>query len=192
MLFKKKELPFDEKPLVCQYLLSAYSLGIIQANSKELGKDLMPWLSSKFINCSFDSNQPPEIDSKFSVIVFDGDATNDQVLCITPISIPIDSTEKISGECFLCLLNDLLSTGNYIVGMFNEKYIPSMPPYHKIDAPHTFLLFGFDDEKKQYSSAGFVDDLRFSNYSVSYDDFLKSIISLEENRPNVVINAIKF
>ena len=188
----KIELPFDNKPLVCQYLLSAYSMGIIQANAKKLNKEIMPWICSRYVNCSFDNNQPPEINSKFSVQVFDGNATNDNVLVCTRVAIPIEEVIESEGKHFIGLLVDLISSGNYIVGMFNEKNIPIMSSYQKKDAPHTFLLFGIDHETSHFSSAGFVEDLRFSKYSVSFNDFLNSIKSLKDNTPYVLLKTVKY
>ena len=184
-------LPFDEHPLVCQYLLSAYTLGIIQANAMLMGKDISPWLYSKYINCSYKKDYSNESTANFSVQVFDGNATNDNVLSIIELHIPKKEIELREGIRFLELLRSLISSRYYITGMFNEKHIPQMTAYKRYDYPHSFLLYGFDDEKRQFLSTGFLNNQRFSSYCIDYQTFFNSILDCNGNE-NLVIKVIKF
>ena len=99
-------LPFDDSPIVAQYLNNTYILGIIQANAEKRGQDITPWLCSKFINCSFFKGyRPDNNNTRFSVQVFDGSATNDSKLKCVPIYVEREQFNLNEGGFIFELLN---------------------------------------------------------------------------------------
>lgn len=168
------ELTFDEHPVVCQYLNNTIILGIIQANAERYKKDITPWICSKFINCSYlDKNT----NAKFSVQVFDGDATNDgKIKCVT-FHMERGQFERYNGKYIFDFFEDIISSGYYITGIFNERYIPEMSAYNNYDYHHTYLLYGFDRTNREFYSAGFlIDALKYdesAEYVVNYPRLLQ-------------------
>lgn len=181
------ELPFDEHPIVCQYLNNTIILGIIQANAEKRKKDITPWICSKFINCSYLAKNT---NARFSVQVFDGDATNDGKIKCVPFCIEREHVVIYNGERIFDFFEDLISSGYYITGIFNERYIPKMSAYGRYDFPHTYLLYGFDKTNKTFYSAGFLKNNQYEKYSIHYNDFYKSMCETTQN--GIHVDALKY
>lgn len=181
------ELPFDEHPVVCQYLNNTIILGIIQANAERYKKDVTPWICSKFINCSYlDKNT----NVRFSVQVFDGDATNDgKIKCVT-FHMEREQFERYNGKYIFDFFEDIISSGDYITGIFNERYIPEMSAYNNYDYHHTYLLYGFDRTNREFYSAGFLKNNQYEKYSIRYNDLYKSVC--ETTQTSIRIDALKY
>ncbi len=168
----KFELPFDDKPVVCQYLTNALCLGIVQANAKMLGKDISPWLCSKFINCSHLNDS--SVTARFSVQVFDGDATNDNAIRRLHYSFKPELLQK-EDRLFVFIKQQLLS-GHYIMGSFNEKYIPGMRAYNRYEFEHPYILMGYKEvsNKVILRAAGFLEN-GYDLYDIEFNDYVKSM-----------------
>ena len=168
-------LPFDMSPGCIAYHNKAFPLGILKANLKEY--DL--WMTSKFINCIYRKNE-----HFFDLL--DNDIwgtqqglTETQTISVLPEVVSngyIDVTD---------LLEFMFQSGYYLTGVYNEYYIPRKKPYKEFNYLHDYVLFGFDDRKKVFLSAGYIDTQKYETFEINYSDYLESICKIGTSRVNL-------
>ena len=183
----KATLPFEIDTYVNQYLDQSYPYGIIQANAKINNIDIMPWIASKFINYSFNQS----IDkNQFSVQIFDANGINDGKL--TQDIVNLDRTEYLSNNAtpLINYIIDLIRSGHYVLGQFNEKYVAQMSIYQKMDFIHTYILYGFDSSSSQFKSAGYVNGHKYQEYNLSFDDYYNAI--KYNNEKHITLRVTKY
>lgn len=152
-----KLLPYPQMPHFICYHNKAFPSGIIQANSPE---DITKWLCTKCINVVYNPNSPQ---NKFDLSVWDiwGNSeglTTQQVFAIKKDLIPLININMLS------MFRTFIDHGCYILGTYNEKYIPLKWAYDKENYNHDFLIIGYDDDS--FYSAGFVADSRFKHFKI--------------------------
>ena len=175
-------LPYSDSPYTQMYHNEAFSLGIIQANAQT---DITPWLCGKFVNCFFS----PIYNNQFKILWHDNWAEEDGILTNQRINLLIETFQQFPYG-YLDLLKRMIDLGGYPHGDYNEEYIPGKAAYQLKHHQHDFLLFGYDDEKQLFSSAGYLKDGRFQKFFIPYENMVKSISTLKRDR--VALNFWKY
>jgi len=168
-------LPFDDKPITVMYHNIAFPMGIIQGNAKT---DLIPWLCGKYINCYFDPKSPQ---NKFNICISDNWTIIDKIIFKQSIAIDRELFSDLHFD-ILTLLRKMLSYGHYVHGNCNEEFIPGKYSYQKAYFPHDFLLIGYNDISKCFSSVGYLNDGYFQRYEIPYENMLNSMITMKRER----------
>lgn len=184
----KNVLPFDNKPCICQYVDEVYSLGIIQANAAQNGMDLLPWLASKYNNCAFYvGNQKVRINCQFSVNTFDTFALNDNFMWKFHMVTDKEIIKSDYPEVLLNWISDCIRCGYYIMGYFNEMYIPQMQAFQKNEFTHPFIIYGFDDSQRVFYSSGFLRSGRYSPYLIKTNDLIQALEKSNEESIDITL-----
>lgn len=153
------DLPFEYSPFFKTYQYLAFFFGILQGGNP----NTLPWIYCNFIFCcntNFDCND--NILSYYK-----------NVISRTPL---ISLSSNISQDELISIIEDALINGYYINGLFDEYYIPAKKSYGCHHMMHDYIITGFDDQTKTFSSAGYTSNLTYQKFSIPYSDFYNSII----------------
>ncbi len=164
-------LPFEPSPAVRCYHNNAFPLGIIQGNAKVLNKDITPWIIGKYLNCVFNYDAT---DNRYEIDMTDWWGIDEKIVYHQCIDMRIDTLEKV-GIDGINLIKQLLNENFYVSGMFNEKHIPGKASYKKWDYVHDFIVYGYDDNKEVYYSAGYLGNRKYSAFEIPYKNFVASL-----------------
>ena len=162
------KLPVEFNPYFQCYHNMAFPLSIIQGNAKALGKDIIPWVSGKYLNCTFDHTPS---DNKFEIYVEDSWGVGEGILDNQYISVKT-KLFNILGIDLIKSLRTVLADGWYVHGMYNEKYIPGKEAYLKYDYCHDYILYGFNDDKQIFYSIGYLANKKYVPFEIPYDNYL--------------------
>ena len=172
-------LPFELNPIMQGYQYTAFPMSIIQGNAKS---DLTPWLCGKHINCCYNTNQ---VSDKYSMSTCVSECycycRGENVLKFQHISFEKE-TYEIVGLNLIEFVKRLIQTSHYICGHYDEYYIKNKSAYNKFHYRHDYILFGYDDEKQIFYSAGYTNRNIYEGFNISYDDYLKSLVNLNEEQ----------
>lgn len=171
-------LPFSEQPLIACYHNMAFPMGIIEGNASVFNKDITPWAIAKFLNVIF--IDAPNSNS-YDICLFDKWGTNDGILFHQYINM----FKSIYGKLQINIikyLSELIKSGCYITGAYNERYIPGKMVYQQADFLHDYILYGVNENRKIFYSAGYLKDKRYRSYEISFSDFINSIYNTSNDR----------
>lgn len=161
---RKIILPFTINVEAKAYQYSAYALGAIKASLT----DSHLWAAGKFLSIYFESNN--------QLHMYDADFWSINEGITTQSSITINLAAMcLSRSELLEVVKHKIIDGNYIVGMFDEFYIPRKISYGKRHYFHDYLLYGFDESQQILKAAGYLDNARYDVYDIPYDAYLDSI-----------------
>lgn len=171
-----KILPFNSTPSIKNYQLKAFELGIIEAYEK----NIKPWIYNKYINQLYMVK-----DKRFSFTNYDRwhaseGVTECQKLCVKASMLE----SKECGIDILQLIHDMINTGHYVYGRYNEYYIPKKSSYQIKYYVHDFLIYGYDDAKQIYYSAGYLFDRKYQAFTIPYSNFYNSLKSVTTEKLN--------
>lgn len=169
---QKVLLPYQEHPHSLMYHYLAFSLGIVYGNA---AGNMNPWLSNKYVNCSFSDKQA----NKFTYAVEDVWFTTDQILLKQTIELYPEQYQLIFQADLLTLFRRMLNLGYYICGLYNEEYIPGKWNYQKQYHQHDFILIGYDNVKQCFLSAGYLKDRVFHRFEIPYDAMKQATATLK-------------
>jgi len=124
------------------------------------------WLYNKYIQLYFDT-QENTIDYEYDYFFYKTTA-----LVKGFMSIPHSCLEK---QEILKLTKNIVFSGGYIYGNWNEFYIEGTSSFMKQLFRHNFFIYGYDDDKEELNAAGYLDDGYYHNFSVKYDNFVQSL-----------------
>jgi len=161
------KLSFELNPVTQYYHSVAFPMGIIQGNAEV---DITPWLCNRHVNCMF--LWQPNIRS-FDTNIVDPWCKKANILKEQQISL-YKGTYKILDINFIVLFKKILCARYYVTGFYNEKYIPVKGTYQKKDNVHDFILYGYDDDKKVFFSAGYYNG-RYSPFEIPYENMNMSL-----------------
>ncbi len=165
-----RTLPFDMEVECIAYHNRAFELGIIKANLSEYRK----WLPQKLINCLYTLREGYPL---FEII--EDDMWELQQGLAERQTIYVNTAAFKQGYiAVLDLIQYMLRTGHYVIGFYNEFYIPGKKAYKTYNFWHDYVLFGYDDEKKLFASAGYLAGGKYEKFEIKYDDFLDSIYNI--------------
>lgn len=178
----KKEilLPFEDDCYTLSYQCSAFPIGIIQANAQN---DILPWLASKYINCSYHRG------NIFDICVTDKWFCLDEKLIFQCVNLTKDLYIDQSVD-IVELLRMMIDLRCYPNGMYNEEYICGKTNYKKSYFSHDYLLIGYNDEKRVFYSVGYLADGKFQRFSIPYDSMKQALETLKGT--NIIFYFLKY
>ncbi len=165
------KLPFEPAPLVRTYHYDVFTLGIIQGhNSLE---KITPWLCGRYLNCYYGALGGEKLFATDPVDLWCGE---DNIMWRTCLDLP-EKPQGISNSEIIELMRLMLKNHHYIIGRYNERYIPGKNAYCEYDYMHDYILYGFDDKRKVFFSVGYMRDGRCRPFEITYEDMYKSILN---------------
>lgn len=170
-------LPFTIDVEMRAYHNKSFPLGIIKANIA----DYDVWLCNKLINCiCYENNVLDAIDD---------DLWSEKVGLTHNESLFLKREEFNQKNPDIITKNiEMLEQGRYIIGVYDEFFIPGKRPYQKRHFNHDYVIFGYDDEERVFKSAAYIyNSIVKSEYDywVCYRKIDKSYV------PTVEIKHIK-
>lgn len=159
----EKKLDFFE-PEIRTYNHHAFPTGILSGLYKEEA-----WLYNNFSQLEFDSNSRRNID-----YVFDYFFEKDKYFIKGYYMFPkmVQQTGEIIER-----ITELISTGSYIVGIYDEFYISKKAPYKKWHFEHNYILHGFNKDKKFFYSSGYIgNDMKWKKYCITFKEFVDALV----------------
>lgn len=158
----KISLPFEYSPFFKTYQYLAFFFGILQGSKT----NTLPWIYCNFIFCC-----STNFDFDDNIWSYQKD-----VVTRTPL---ISTNSNISQDELVSIIRTALINGYYINGLFDEYYIPVKKSYRRCHKMHDYILTGFDDQTKTFSSAGYILDSTYQKFTISYSDFYNSIMKAQ-------------
>ena len=157
-------LPFTTNVEAKAYQYSAHALGAIKASLKNSHL----WAAGKFLSVYFESNNQLHMyDADFWSI--NEGITTQECMVINP------SANDSFRKDLLEFIKNKIRGGSYIVGMYDEYYIPKKKAYQEYHFLHDYLVYGFDDTKNVLKSAGYLSNSRYEAYEIPYEAYIDSI-----------------
>lgn len=157
-----KNSSIGKKPWIQAYHFRNYELGLLQ--------DKAPWIFSKYINCCYNSKASglfnhfiPE-DRYFAR----SGAMLVQQFRFDKTIIPLDIID------FLQWAKNLIDNNWYIMGFFDEYYIPAKSSYKNRHFRHSMLIYGYDD-MQLFHAMGYTKERKYRSFTLTYDEFVSSI-----------------
>ena len=172
------KLPFSDKPLVTCFHNMAFPLGVIEGNANNLDLDITPWVISKFLNPIF-VETPEKI--TYDICLVDKWGIDEGILFYQFINMFKRIYDNLNFD-IAEYLSKMIREGCYVIGTYNEKYIPGKADYQNGDFMHDYILYGVDEERKVFYSAGYLKDRKYQSYEISFSDFIKSIYNTPGDR----------
>ncbi len=168
-------LPFETSPFIKTYVNHAYPFGIIEAN---FGEDVLSrLLCDKYVNCIYVRNDR----NKFYITESDnwfeqnGVMTHKAYMCIEK---SMSCVEESIAET-----KRRLSVGEYVLARLNEGRLSAVNQGRTYDFDHECLIYGFDDEAKQYRTAGYIKrsgrGKQYVPYSITYEEYADALYNVE-------------
>lgn len=159
----KRILELEKNTWIQAYHIRNYELGILQKKT--------PWILSKHINCYYDpramgifNHCMPEkryfVKSKAMLV---------QKYRFDKSFLSLDICN------FIMWAKRLIDGGWYIMGYYDEYYIPETDSYRRRHFRHTMLIHGYDDESKLFYAMGYTSDRKYQSHCLTYDEFISSI-----------------
>lgn len=157
----KKVLPIYQ-PSIRAYLRHAFPMSIIEDKAFEFG-----WIFSKYIQIEYHK----EGKGYLNYIYYDFFKKDGifiryyyQIYCLK-------DKDKI-----INLIKELIDNNTYFFSEWNEKLIPNKAAFAKYDFPHACLIYGYDDEKQELYTEGYMtENWQWKIHTVQYDVFLNAL-----------------
>lgn len=170
------QLPFQLNPSLKTYQLKAFELGIMEAHEDSI----RPWIYNRYINQLYMIK-----DRRFTYTNYDRwhaleGVTECQKVCVEVKQI----YARDSGLDIIALIDEMLKSGHYIYGRYNEFYIPGKAQYQKNYFCHDFILYGLNIEENSYYSAGYLADGHYKGFLIPKDAFHQSLVSVKGEKLN--------
>lgn len=162
----KRILPFTLNVEMVAYQNRAFWLGIAKANLYKYEL----WLCNKLTNSVFWENgilEPFEEDP-WSL---QEDMFEEQCIGFHPQLFTLEGID------LLTLNKSMIERGYYVLGNYNECYIPQKKAYRVCDFDHDYILFGYDDSTETFKSAGYTNSGKYEVFDITYRDYLLAVIN---------------
>lgn len=160
---KNKVLPLEKNTWIQAYHIRNYELGVLQNKT--------PWILSKHVNCKYDpkavvlfNHCTPEkrYFSKSKALIVQRFRFDKSFLSLDILS-------------FIQWAKKLLDRGWYIMGYYDEYYIPETARYLQCHFRHTMLIYGYNDQLQSFYAIGYTSDRKYRSHCLTYDEFVSSI-----------------
>ena len=69
----------------------------------------------------------------------------------------------------------MLEQGFYVSGTYDEFFIPGKGAYQVRSFVHGYIIYGYDDLKGVFKSAGYLADGRYKQFDIIYEDYYRSV-----------------
>lgn len=164
-----KKLPITRPPII-GYVIHAFPLSIIFNHD-----ECMPWFFCNYIQLVCNTQLNTNFLDFFSLCTA---ITEIQWVDSVYPGIPWINRNSISGQTFMdcninkeeIIINSLIGD-NYIVCHLDEFHVPNRYSYQNEHYPHENLIYGFDNESKEYDILGFDSRGIFGSSKISYSEF---------------------
>lgn len=157
-------LPFTTNVEAKAYQYSAFALGAIKTSLT----DSHLWATGKFLTVYFERNN--------QLHMYDADFWSISEGITTQSNITINrNTMRFSRTELLEIIQEKIRAGNYVVGVFDEYYIPQKNACGNFHYFHDYLIYGFDESQRVFKAAGYLINARYDIYDIPYDAYLDSI-----------------
>ncbi|HEY5588530.1 MAG TPA: hypothetical protein VIK86_06195 [Candidatus Paceibacterota bacterium] len=172
------KLPIDADPLVRCYLQPGYSIAVLNAENKTF----INQICNEFINVSVEENsQRFYLEFCTSTYFFD-DLKNCKhysycTLNMTFENIHMTNTFYQKTYDTVGYIIDMITSGYYVIGYWDEFYVPEKNAFQKYHFSHHYLAYGYDLGKKIMHIMGYDKMGIYKNLDVPFDDFERSIFS---------------
>lgn len=170
---KQFVLPYTLDVEVRMYQDKAFPLGVIKANIDNY--DI--WLCNKLFDCVYENGLFDIKDDDLWSI--DAGMTCVQNIYVAPESLSFKGMNLIEFN------KSMLNKRHYITGTFNEFYIPGKSAYFSYDFNHDYVIFGYDDMKKVFKSAAYLQNRSYSFVDIAYEDYINAVTKNKISKANV-------
>lgn len=155
-------LPYEMQVETITYQHHAFALGIIKPNIQQYDQ----WLCNKFINCVTDKGVTLHEEDiwmvKYGLCIKTGGYMNYEAFHVFCPNI-VEKNKRMLEEKF------------YILGSYDEFYIPGKASYQAQPFVHGYVIYGYDDQKGVFKSAGYLADGRYKKFDITYEDYYRSV-----------------
>lgn len=158
-----KILALEKNTWIQAYHIRNYELGILQKKT--------PWILSKHINCYYD----------FKAMGIFNHCMSEKRYFAKSKAMIVQKFRFDKRFLSLDILNfvqwakNLIDGGWYIMGYYDEYYIPETASYQYRHFRHTMLIYGYDDESQLFYAMGYTSDRKYRSHCLTYDEFISSI-----------------
>ncbi len=159
-------LPITDKVPFTAYQIRGYETGILLANLKDAEAFLFNYYLNYFWR--FEGKKIVFRYTEEKSIYFRGQDI------FYAQNYPWDKNH-VSKEELLGLILHWLDNGIYIVGSFNEKYIPCKASFGEKNFVHGYQLHGFDREQEILYAMGYTKNRKFEIYTIPFSNFLDAV-----------------
>lgn len=157
-----------EKADIISYQFLAYPLAIIKQN-----KFSEQWSFSNFIQLCFNE----DFDHPVPFCFYIHDYSNNPYLKTEKVSRNTLANNKINIVEFT---KNAIKNNQYVYLCVNEYYVDERKAYKLYPRDHDILIYGFNDQTKNFNVLGFNSELIFSETLLSYDNFENAYKHLTE------------
>ena len=168
-------LPFELSPQMRNYQLKAFELGIIEANEDTI----KPWIFNRYINQLYMIK-----DRRFTYTNYDRWHAAEGVTECQKICVKSEMLSAQGGIDIINLIHELLYTDHYVFGRYNEFCIPQKSAYQKYYYVHDFIVYGYDEAKQIYYSAGYLADGKYKPFTIAFADFYDALKTVTTEKLN--------
>lgn len=176
----EKILSIVEKPYITSRLSNAFQLSAIQALSQY--SDV--WLCEELINLRYIHGDKIPCDLLRNDFWFTGQKMFvRENLLFSKDTLKFDSFDVIKYIIFA------IDNGKYVIGDYNEFYIPYSDAYHKYYKQETYMIYGYNVLNEVFYVMGQTIE-GYSPCVVKFKDYLTSIANRDDNMFN--INTMKY
>ena len=170
------QLPFNLNPYMQAYNPEAFVSSIIFSENEKY----LPYLLSNYVQIIF-YNQPP-----YTWLNYYGEnwmLSKDGLIKQNTVNIPDFIMNK--GEFDMAhIACKCLNEGYYVYGPYNEYHIPGKPAYLIEYYPNDYVLYGYDDETKEFLSAGFVNEI-YTPFRIPFEAY-KNALKIEGQQQDYI------
>jgi len=170
---KSNTLPLIESPPIVTYQHHAFYLGILFTDKKSL-----PWFVSNYINLIYDRREKLKINFVLGEEYFDMD-------CFTYNKIGYDLSLDIFNSNELTeIIKRMIDGGYYVLGAFDEFFVPNRFASGKYHHAHDFLLYGYDDDDMSFQIIGYTDKNTYKKGQLPFNELKSALYSVRPNWVN--------
>lgn len=179
-------LPYNLKPILRAYQPEAYLCGIIFSKDEKF----LPYFLSNYIQLVyFDDYATYRTRLNYSNYTENWMFSNHGLISIDYLSVPYFITEPDRMD-FAKIVTEALHNGYYIMGMYDEFYIPGKSAYNNHHFDHDYLIYGVDEENQEFYSAGYLRDKFYSSFTIPFSNYHQSLKTI--NPPYHLFWFLKF
>ena len=180
------KLPYNLKPMLRAYQPEAFLCGILFSKDEKY----LPYFLSHYIQfIYYDDYAAYRTRLNYNNYYENWMFRNHVLISIDYMSVPYFIIESERTD-FIKIVSDALHDGYYIMGMYDEYYIPKKSAFNKYHLNHDYLIYGVDEEKQEFYSAGYLQDEFYSSFTIPFDNYKQSLYTT--NPPYHLFWFLKF
>ncbi|OGI07991.1 MAG: hypothetical protein A2Y40_06675 [Candidatus Margulisbacteria bacterium GWF2_35_9] len=87
------------------------------------------------------------------------------------------------------ILKEVLRHGGYIIGTFNEYYIPQRKAYNSYNFDHEYMIYGYSSNQS-FNVIGYTDKKLYESTSVTCNEYLNALKNTNFDAKNITISSL--